>query len=295
MLFRSAGISAVCIVAFLLRERRAPHPIFNLQIATRRTFWVAAVAGIIVFGSLMGSLFIGQQFLQNVLDYGTFQAGLSILPAAVTMALLSPLSARLIPKFGSRITLMIGFVLLGLGFASMFLWNQSSPYVVVGLTYAVLGAGVAIAAAPASRSITDSVPASELGMGSATNDLQRDLGGAIMQSVMGSLLVVRYSSLITAAFNTATPQQQSELSGEAVTMMTRSYTGAEQVAQSLPGNGPGMLLEAAKQAFTGGSNVAYGFALLAVIAGLAVVAVLYPNKTNEARILAGYEDTPSKA
>jgi MFS family permease len=55
------------IVAFVIRQRRAPSPLYDLQVARRRTFWVAAVAGIIVFGSLMASAFIGQQFLQNVL------------------------------------------------------------------------------------------------------------------------------------------------------------------------------------------------------------------------------------
>ena len=42
---------------------------------------MAAVAGIIVFGSLMGAMFIGQQFLQNVLGYSRLEAGAAILPA----------------------------------------------------------------------------------------------------------------------------------------------------------------------------------------------------------------------
>ena len=40
----------------------------DLDVAARPTFWVAAVAGIIVFGSLMGAMYIGQQYLQNVPD-----------------------------------------------------------------------------------------------------------------------------------------------------------------------------------------------------------------------------------
>ena len=51
------------------------NPLYDLDVAGRRIFWVAACAGIIVFGSLMGAMFIGQQFLQNVLDYSTLDAG----------------------------------------------------------------------------------------------------------------------------------------------------------------------------------------------------------------------------
>ena len=62
-------------VAFVLRQRRAKAPLYDLKVASRRVFWVAALAGIIVFGSLMGAMFVGQQFLQNVLGYSTLDAG----------------------------------------------------------------------------------------------------------------------------------------------------------------------------------------------------------------------------
>src|SRR5512133_2438656 len=62
-----AVIALAALVAFYLRQRRAANPLYDLNVAGRRVFWVAATAGIIVFGSLMGAMFIGQQFLQNVL------------------------------------------------------------------------------------------------------------------------------------------------------------------------------------------------------------------------------------
>ena len=61
----------------------AHDPLYDLDVAARRLFWVAALGGIIVFGSLMGAMFIGQQFLQNVLGYDTLEAGAAILPARV--------------------------------------------------------------------------------------------------------------------------------------------------------------------------------------------------------------------
>ena len=63
---------AVHLARVLLRERRARNPLYDLHVAARRIFWVAAVAGIIVFGSLMAAMFIGQQFLQEVLEYDTY-------------------------------------------------------------------------------------------------------------------------------------------------------------------------------------------------------------------------------
>lgn len=275
------AITIVSIVLFIWQQKRAVNPIFNLTIARRRLFWVAAIAGIIVFGSLMGAFFIGQQFLQDVLDYTTFEAGAAVLPSAVMMIAMSPVAGMLIPRIGSRATLIIGFIILGLGFALMFVWTEQSPYLIVGIVYALLGTGVAIAAAPASRSIMSAVPTQELGMGSAMNDLQRDLGGAIMQAVMGSLLVARYASEIGAAFAAAPKDQQAQLTDQAVAQMSSSFAGAESVAKSLPQADQATLIEAAQQAFTSGSNVAFAFALGAVVIGLLLVAFAFPKKEQE--------------
>ena len=166
----------------------------------RRIFWVAACAGIIVFGSLMGATFIGQQFLQNVLRYSTLDAGLAILPAVVCMVLVAPRSARLVETRGARSTLLIGYVFCLLGFLTMLLlWGGGQrPYWQVGLGYAFLGTGVGFAGTPASHSLTGSVPVERAGMASGTADLQRDLGGAIMTSIFGALLTAGFASAMGA-------------------------------------------------------------------------------------------------
>ena len=135
-------IAAAAGIAFVLRQRRAANPLYDLHIAGRRVFWVAACAGIIVFGSLMGAMFIGQQFLQNVLGYSTLSAGAAILPAAILMVLVAPRSAKLVDARGARFTLLTGYVFVFLGFLTMLLlWKEDSSYWEVGLGYAFVGIG----------------------------------------------------------------------------------------------------------------------------------------------------------
>ena len=162
--------------------------------AARRIFWVAACAGIIVFGSLMGAMFMGQQFLQNVLGYSTLDAGLAILPAAVLMVLVAPRSAKLVSRAapGSRCS-RLRVLPAGLP-AMLLLWKEDISYWKVGLGYALIGIGVGFAGTPASHSLTGSVPVTRAGMASGTADLQRDLGGAIMQSILGALLTAGYAA-----------------------------------------------------------------------------------------------------
>jgi MFS transporter, DHA2 family, multidrug resistance protein len=75
-----AAIAVAAAIAFVIRQRRAKNPLYDLHVAGRRIFWVAACAGIIVFGSLMGSAFVSQQYLQNVNGYSTLRSR-SRLPA----------------------------------------------------------------------------------------------------------------------------------------------------------------------------------------------------------------------
>src|SRR4029079_1667916 len=121
------AVSAAALVAFFIRQRRAANPLYDLHAAARPTFWVAACAGLIVFGSLMGAMFVGQQFLQNVLGYSTVDAGLAILPAAVCMVLVAPRSAKRVDARVARFTLLVGYVFCLLGFVTMLLlWDEGA-------------------------------------------------------------------------------------------------------------------------------------------------------------------------
>jgi MFS transporter, DHA2 family, multidrug resistance protein len=274
-------------VAFVLRQRRAANPLYDLHVAGRRIFWVAACAGIIVFGSLMGATFIGQQFLQNVLQYSTLDAGLAILPAVVCMVLVAPRSARLVETRGARTTLLIGYVFCLLGFLTMLLlWGEGSPYWQVGLGYAFLGTGVGFAGTPASHSLTGSVPVERAGMASGTADLQRDLGGAIMTSIFGALLTAGFAAAMGAAV--ATDPESADAAGSMTAQLTKSFASAEAMAQQYPQFAP-QITAAAKASFLAGDQWAYLAGIGAILLGAGLVFFLFPKRDTEQRLLAEYD------
>jgi MFS transporter, DHA2 family, multidrug resistance protein len=283
------GLAAIAIaggIAFVIRQRRASNPLYDLHIAGRRVFWVAACAGIIVFGTLMGAMFVGQQFLQNVLAYDTLDAGLAILPAAFFMVLIAPRSAKLVELRGARFTLLTGYALCLLGFITMLLlWKEGIPYWKVGLGYAFVGAGVGFAGTPASHSLTGSVPVNKAGMASGTADLQRDLGGAIMQSILGALLAAGYAAAFTAAIASSPSGQQ--VSDSVESQLTKSFASAEAIGQQYPQYST-QITAAAKASFLSGDQWAYTAGIVAIILGAVLVFFMFPKKDDEQRLLAGY-------
>jgi len=282
-----AIIAVAAIIGFILQERRSENPLYDLKIAARRIFWVAACAGIIVFGSLMGAMFIGQQFLQNVLSYSTIDAGLAILPAAVCMVIAAPRSAKLVEAKGSRFTLLVGYTFIMAGFLTMLiLWKEGVGYWAIGLGYACVGAGVGFAGTPASHSLTGSVPVTRVGMASGTADLQRDLGGALLQSIMGALLTAGYAAAFTKAI--ASSPNANKVSNSVESELTKSFDGASAVAKQYPQYSK-QIISAAKTSFVQGQDWAYAVGVIAVAVGAVLVWFFFPRASDERAKLAEYQ------
>lgn len=272
--------SAAAFAVFAWRQRRAPNPLFDLDVAARPMFWVAALAGTIVFGSLVGSMYVGQQYVQNVLGYSTFEAGCAAIPASIAMVLASPLAARSIERRGSRWTMAVGILGVLIGVALMFTWREGASYLPVGAAFAVIGLGIGFAGTPASRSIMAAVPAHRAGMGSGTTDLQRDLGAAIMQSLLAVFLTRTYTSSVDRQLAGLPAEERDRIGDQTAALLRESFGGAEQLAASFPAHADA-IIRGARDAFIDGSAAAIAAALVAIALGLVVTVVWFPRREQE--------------
>ena len=161
-------------------------------------------------------------------------------------------------------------------------WTEHSALAVVVLAFALAGVGVGLAGTPASHSLTGSVPVRRVGMASATSDLQRDLGGSIMQSLLGAILTASYASDLAK-----TARVTPNLSNSVADTIERSYSSAAVVARQYPAHAP-QIISAARKSFMTGSNWAYLAGCVAILVGAIVVGVYFPGKDDEARLLDDY-------
>ena len=294
MAYQLLGVFLIATIIFIIRQRKAKSPLYDLNYAKRPTFWVAAVAGIIIFGSLMGAMFIGQQYMQDVLAFGTIQSALPAIFAGACMILAAPRSANMVETKGSRATLLTGYVFILIAFVMMLLfWKEGTSFWVVVITFMFVGVGIGLSGTPASRSLTGSVPAVKAGMASGTADLQRDLGGAIFTALFGALLAAGYAASMTATI-AATPQG-AEAPPAAISGLTMSYAGAQTVAAEYP-QYAAQITAAAKTSFLAGDSQAYIAGIIAVLLGAALVFFIFPKAEKERTLLEEYhqQDTLAK-
>jgi MFS transporter, DHA2 family, multidrug resistance protein len=204
------------------------------------------------------------------------------------MVLVAPRSAKLVEAYGARLTLLVGYVFCLAGFAVMLLlWDDGIPYWKVALAYMCVGIGVGFAGTPASHSLTGSVPVTRAGMASGTADLQRDLGGAIMQSILGALLTAGYATAVATSISDAPASTQAKITDNVQAELERSFASAEATAEHYP-RYTDQITAAAKKAFVDGQDWAYFAGIVAVMLGATLVWFMFPKKDDEERLLTEY-------
>jgi len=164
-------------------------------------------------------------------------------------------------------------------------WDEGVAYWVVGLGYLLVGIGVGFAGTPASRSLTGSVPVLKAGMASGTADLQRDLGGAIMQSIFGALLTAGYAASFSSQI--AESPEGAKVSEQVQNELTKSFASAANTAEQYPQYAQ-PIVQAARNSFLDGGDWTYAAGMIAIALGIAVVFFLFPKHKNELALLDRY-------
>jgi hypothetical protein len=122
-------------------------------------------------------------------------------------------------------------------------------------------------------------------MASGTADLQRDLGGAIMQSIFGALLAAGFAAAMGAAV-VASPEG-AQATASITSQLEMSFASAEAIAAQYPQYAD-QITAAAKESFLDGDQYAYIAGIIAVLLGAALVFFVFPKLDDERKLLAGY-------
>ncbi|HEX6419791.1 MAG TPA: MFS transporter [Acidimicrobiales bacterium] len=258
------AVAGTALALFLAWERRANHPMLPLNLFRDRRFSTGSAVITVAFFVMFGFFFLMTQYLQFGRGYSPLEAGIATLPLALTFVAFSQRSASLAARYGAGRVMALGLALVALGFGVLSQLTVDTPYLLIAGAFALLGAGMSTAAAPATSEIMTSVPLAKAGVGSAVNDTTRELGGALGIALLGSVANTAYRSGV-------------DLDGLALPAATRagaeeSIGAATALAEALPG-GRLVAAEAASaftDAFTIANTVAAGIAVAAAAAVLAV-------------------------
>jgi EmrB/QacA subfamily drug resistance transporter len=254
------------IAGFVLWELRQAAPLLDPRVFRQRRLTAGSTSIFIQFFAFYGFTFVFLQYQQFVRGHTPLLAAVQVLPLAATLIPASRLAPMLTARFGMRPICASGLALVAAGLALLSRLDGSSPYLAVAAGLLVLGAGMGLAMTPATSAITEGLPAAKQGVGSALNDLSREVGGAIGIAVVGSILAAVYSANV----------ETTGLSAETADRVKSSFAVAEQLPPPIPDH--------AQTAFIDGMHISLLAAAGAALAASAIVALLLarPSETKKA-------------
>jgi EmrB/QacA subfamily drug resistance transporter len=186
--------AAVLLVAFIAIERRSSHPMLDLSLFGKRAFnGVSAVAFALSAGMFALFLYI-TIYMQGVLDYSPLEAGLRFLPLTVLGFVVAPISGSLSHRVPLRILLGCGLTVVGIGLLLMHGVSADSSWTTLLVGFVLAGIGIGTTNPGIGQGAIAVVPVEKSGMGSGINTTFRQVGIATGVAGLGAVFQGRVDS-----------------------------------------------------------------------------------------------------
>ncbi len=190
------AVGLAALVGFVFFEHRQRHPLLDPRLFSNRKLSAGSLSICIQFFAFFGFTFVSLQYLEGVRGYSPLVAALAVLPLSATMMPAARITPALVSRFSARPVCVTGLLLVAVGLAVISRIGTNSSYFLMLAGLVPLGVGMGAAMTPATSAITEALPQSQQGVGSALNDLSREVGGALGTAVIGSVVTAVYRSTL---------------------------------------------------------------------------------------------------
>jgi len=263
------GIGALGVLltlAFIKWERTTEHPMLPISLFSKMGFTMGLVAISLAFFVMFSFMFTQMLHFQLVRGHTALAAAIRFIPLPLGLMPAAANSDKLVAKFGNNNVVALGLTLVCAGMLLFTTVEVGTEYLRIALTFFILGLGMGLTMAPSTTLVMDSIPEDKAGVGSATNDASREVGGALGIAIGGSVLNQIYQDKLVI------PEGMEAYS----TVLTESFPAAMRIGLEM---GNMDLIHNARLAFmdgmVGSAMVSAGIALVTAI----LVKLYMPGKT----------------
>ena len=176
------------IVLFVLRQLKMKSPMLSLSVFKSRVFTFATIIVMITYASLISSELIIPMYLENIKGFSAFDSGLILMPGAIVMGIMNPITGTLFDKYGARVLALTGLTILTIGTLGFGILtpNTSGTYVIV--VYAIRMLGISMITMPLTTSGLNTLEREFYSHGNAAISTLRQVAGSIGTSMIVTLM-----------------------------------------------------------------------------------------------------------
>jgi EmrB/QacA subfamily drug resistance transporter len=201
-------IGVLFIALFVYRQLHMDDPFVDVRVFKNKDFTVTTVAVMMAMMAMMGVEMMLPTYLQNVHGMTPLDSGLTLLPGALMMGVMAPISGRAYDRIGAKRLALTGFSILAMGTLPFLFLTSSTPAHFITALYGVRMFGIAMAMMPLTAMAMSVLPPKEAGNATAANNTARQVASAVVVALLSSVTQnVITNNQPSSALKTANPLQ----------------------------------------------------------------------------------------
>lgn len=177
-------IGTIALFLFIRRQLKLEQPILEFGVFKYRIFTISTALGMIVFSSMIATTVILPLFMQNLLGYNALQSGLMLLPGAIVMGVMNPLTGLLFDKYGAKWLLRTGFAILTVTTFMFTGLAEDTSFTYLAILNAVRMFGITMVLMPSTTLGLNQLPKNLISHGTAMNNTFRQIAGSVGTAVL---------------------------------------------------------------------------------------------------------------
>lgn len=194
--FISLIVGTISLTWFIFRQLKLEQPILEFRVFKNKMFTITTVLGMVSFVAMIGAAVIMPIFMQDMLGFSAMKSGLTLMPGAIIMGIMSPITGRLFDKYGARWLAIIGLTIVVITTFMFANLSEQTSFIYMATVNGIRMFGIAMVMMPVTTAGLNQLNPSLIPHGTAMNNTMRQVAGSV-----GTAL------LVTVMTNQSIPQE----------------------------------------------------------------------------------------
>lgn len=202
MVIGSIVIGGVSLYLFIKRQLSLDIPILEFRVFLSKIFVITTILSTLVFAIMIGAQTLLPLYVQNVKGASPLESGIILLPGALLMGIMSPVTGKFFDKFGGRILAITGYGLILLSMILFVFLQMNSPLLLLSLIFGIMMFGISMIMMPMMTAGINSLDSRLIAHGTAMGNTIRMVGGSI-----GTALLISVMSTVSSNISSRPPDE----------------------------------------------------------------------------------------
>lgn len=181
-------VGGITLTLFVTRQLKLETPILEFKIFSYRLFTLTTALGMIIFAAMIASTVILPLYMQIMLGYNAFHSGLMLLPGAIVMGIMNPITGTLFDKFGAKWLLRSGLFLATVTTFMFSTLSEDTSFLYLSALNAVRMLGISMVMMPSTTLGLNQLPKHLISHGTAMNNTLRQIAGAVGTAILVTVM-----------------------------------------------------------------------------------------------------------